>query len=58
MIAESGIEAELSKEESIDEIALFGAAMTPGLVSDGEVKSAGKIPTARKIVACLEAAKK
>jgi small redox-active disulfide protein 2 len=57
-IAEAGVEAELSKVESIDEIASFGVAMTPGLVIDGEVKSVGKIPKAKKIVAWLEAAKK
>ena len=32
--------------------------MTPGLVIDGEVKSVGKIPKAKKIAKWLEAAKK
>ncbi len=56
-IADSGVEAELTKIESIDEIASFGVAMTPGLVIDGEVKSVGKIPKAKKIAKWLEAAK-
>ncbi len=57
-IAEAGVEVELEKVETIDEIASFGVAMTPGLVIDGEVKSVGKIPKAKKIAKWLEAAKK
>jgi len=57
-IAESGVEAELQKVESLEEIAEFGVIMTPGLVIDGEVKSVGKIPKAKAIAKWLEAAKK
>lgn len=57
-IAESGVEAELEKVEKIDDIASFGVAMTPGLVVDGEVKSVGKIPNAKRIAEWLVAAKK
>lgn len=57
-ITEAGISAELEKVESIDEIATFGVTMTPGLVIDGEVKSVGKLPKAKKIAKWLEAAKK
>ncbi len=57
-IAEAGVEAELSKVESIDEIASFGVAMTPGLVIDGEVKSVGKIPKAKKIAEWLKKSEK
>jgi len=57
-IAEAGVEAELEKVESIDEIASFGVAMTPGLVIDGEVKSVGKIPKASKIAEWLKKAEK
>lgn len=57
-IAEAGVEVELEKVESIDEIAAFGVAMTPGLVIDGELKSVGKIPKAKKIAKWLEAEKK
>jgi len=47
-VAEAGVEAELSKVETLEEIATFGVAMTPGLVIDGEVKSVGKIPKAKR----------
>jgi small redox-active disulfide protein 2 len=57
-IAEAGVEVELEKVESLDEIASFGVAMTPGLVIDGEVKSVGKIPKASKIAEWLVAARK
>ena len=57
-ISEAGVEVELEKVESIDEIAAFGVAMTPGLVIDGEVKSVGKILKAKKIAKWLEAEKK
>lgn len=54
--AEAGVEVELEKVESLDEIASFGVAMTPGLVVDGEVKSVGKIPAASKIAGWIGAA--
>ena len=57
-IAEAGVEVDLEKVESIDEIASFGVAMTPGLVIDGVVKSVGKIPRASQIAEWLTAAKK
>ena len=40
---ELGIEYELVKVTDINEIMKFGVMMTPALVVDGEVKSAGKI---------------
>lgn len=52
-IAEAGVEADLEKVESLDEIASFGVFMTPGLVIDGQVKCVGKIPKSREIVAWL-----
>ncbi len=45
----SGVSADLQKVEKIAEIADYGVAITPALVIDGEVKSAGKIPKAEKI---------
>ena len=56
-VAEAGVTAEVSKVEAIAEILRYGIAMTPGLVIDGEVKSAGKIPTVAQIVAWIEAAR-
>ncbi len=55
-ISATGVTAELSKVEKIDEIANYGVAFTPALVVDGEVKSAGKLPTVEKISEWLRAA--
>ncbi len=48
-IKELGIDAEIAKVEKIDEIMKYGVMMTPALVIDGNVKCAGKIPSADKI---------
>jgi len=39
----SGVEAEISKVEKIPDIMKFGVMVTPALVVDGVVKSAGKV---------------
>ncbi|HEX2986854.1 MAG TPA: thioredoxin family protein [Chloroflexota bacterium] len=39
----AGVDAEIEKVEDIREIMKFNVLMTPGLVIDGEVKSAGKV---------------
>ena len=58
-IAQVGVSAELSKVEKIEEIVKFGAAFTPGLVIDGEVKIQGKVPKLEQIAAWInEAANK
>jgi small redox-active disulfide protein 2 len=46
---ELGIEYEIVKVTSIDEIMSFGVMMTPGLAVDGEVKAAGRIPSVEEI---------
>jgi small redox-active disulfide protein 2 len=38
-----GLECEVEKITDINEIMKHGVMMTPGLVVDGEVKSAGKV---------------
>lgn len=38
-----GIEAQIEKVENIQEIMKFNVMMTPALVVNGEVKSAGKV---------------
>jgi len=38
-----GIEAQIEKVEKITDIMKFGVIMTPALVVDGQVKSAGKV---------------
>jgi len=44
-----GIEATVEKVEKIAEILKFGVMMTPALVVDGQVKSAGKALSAEEI---------
>ncbi len=48
-LKESGVEAEIIKVTDIKEIMNHGVMMTPALVIDGEVKSAGKIPGIEEI---------
>ena len=44
-----GIEATVEKVEKIADIMKFGVMMTPALVVDGQVKSAGKVLSAEEI---------
>ena len=44
-----GIEYQLEKVTDIDRIMGFGVMMTPALVVDGQVKAAGKAPSADEI---------
>ena len=52
----AGVEAEVLKVTDYAEIASRGVMNTPGLVVDGEVKSAGRIPSAGDIAEWLTAA--
>ena len=54
-IAETGVQADLSKVEKLDDIIQYGVAVTPALVIDGEVKSAGKIAKTREIASWIAA---
>ncbi len=51
-----GIEAEIEKVTEIRDIIKFQILMTPGLVIDGQVKAAGRIPTVEEIKQMLLAA--
>jgi small redox-active disulfide protein 2 len=42
-IRDTGVDAEIEKITSINDIMKFGVMMTPGLAIDGEVKSVGKV---------------
>jgi len=46
---EMGIEYELVKVKDIEKIMNYGVMVTPALVIDGEVKTAGKIPSLEEI---------
>jgi small redox-active disulfide protein 2 len=50
---EAGIEYELEKVTDINDIVAFGVMTTPALVVDGEVKVAGKLPTASELRSML-----
>jgi small redox-active disulfide protein 2 len=48
-----GVEATVEKVEKIADIMKFGVMMTPALVVDGQVKSAGKVLSAADITKFL-----
>ncbi len=49
-----GIEAQVEKVDKIQEIMKFGVMVTPALVVDGQVKSAGKVLSENEIEALLK----
>jgi small redox-active disulfide protein 2 len=49
VINTSGVEADIVKIKDIKQIMTYGVMTTPGLVIDGQVKIAGKMPTADQI---------
>ena len=44
-----GLDAEVEKITSVNEIADFGVMATPALAVDGDIKFSGKIPTIKEI---------
>ena len=48
-----GIEYEIEKIKDINVISGFGVMLTPALVIDGEVKTAGKVPSVEDIEGML-----
>ena len=55
-VAQSGVEASLTKVEKIDEIQGYAVLMTPALVINGEVKCAGRIPPIHEMVSWITSA--
>jgi len=53
-VKELGLEANIEKVDKIQDIMKFGVMMTPALVIDGEVKSAGKVLSKADIEALLK----
>jgi small redox-active disulfide protein 2 len=48
-VEDTGVEAEVEKVEDIVKIMSFEILMTPGLVIDGEVKTAGRVPNIEEV---------
>ena len=55
-VQELGINAEVEKVTEVQDIMKFQILMTPGLVIDGKVKAAGRIPSVDEIKQMLAAA--
>ncbi len=56
-VAETGVDARVEKVEDIQTILAFEILMTPGLVIDGQVKAAGRVPGIEEIKRTILAAK-
>ena len=56
-VQETGVDAEVEKVEDIQQIMAFELIMTPGLVVNGEVKVAGRLPNVEEIKKLILAAK-
>lgn len=48
-VAESGADATVEKVADLNDIMAFGVMVTPALAIDGQVKIAGKVPSAEDI---------
>jgi small redox-active disulfide protein 2 len=55
-VQETGVDAEVEKVEDIQKIMAFEILMTPGLVIDGEVKTAGRLPNVDEVKKMIAAA--
>ena len=52
-VKELGVEAEIIKVEKIADIMKYNVMMTPAIVVDGAIKSAGRLPTKEEIASWL-----
>lgn len=52
-VAGAGLDAEIEKVTDIARIMGYGVMTTPALVVDGEVRVAGRVPSADELVALL-----
>ena len=56
-VQETGVDAQVEKVEDIQKIMAFEILMMPGLVIDGEVKTAGRLPNIEEVKKLILAAK-
>jgi small redox-active disulfide protein 2 len=56
-VQETGVDAQVEKVEDIQQIMAFELIMTPGLVINGEVKAAGRLPSVEEIKKLILVAK-
>ncbi len=55
-VLETGVKAVIEKVEDIEKIMAYEIFATPGLVINGQVKAAGRIPKLEELKAMLQAA--
>lgn len=55
VLAEQGLDADVDHVRDLEAIAGYGLVATPGLVVNGEVKSAGRLPRRQELLAWLGA---
>ncbi|MHB8994716.1 MAG: thioredoxin family protein [Armatimonadota bacterium] len=55
-VAELGVEAEIVKVEAVKEIMKYNVLSTPGLVVDGQLKAAGRLPSLDEIKGFIQQA--
>ena len=56
-VEETGVDAMVEKIEDIQKIMAFEILMMPGLVIDGQVKTAGRLPNLEEVKSLILAAK-
>ncbi len=54
VVEELGIDTEIEKVTDLNEIMTFNVMSTPAVVIDGEVKVAGRVPSARALKKLLK----
>jgi small redox-active disulfide protein 2 len=54
-VKESGVDAEITQIQEIDQILEAGIIATPGLAIDGEIKSMGRVPSVEEIKRWIKA---